>query len=348
MIRLRAGLTLLVALGLATPLAAFHDGGVAHCNGCHTLHSTEDGTPVVPAPGNDYLLLARTASDVCLRCHAQNLGSVLGLNPLAPPPEKGAGNFVFLLEDNLYDGPELPPIPIPGDAAGHNLVAPAHGLAADLRWSAAPGGSFPASELGCTSCHDPHGRDTFRMLYGAGPVQDGLATFVAPAPLASGLGLGATESEQRDRHTAYRSGMSEWCGNCHGRYHDGTGGDFDHPVDSVFGSAERDQYNAYHGFGNPVPGTQATAYLPEVPFEDAGAAIDSRSGPTSSSRLSCVSCHRAHATSAPGAGRWDFNVGKLADDGALSGSWPIPSPYPSPDQPGLCFKCHVTGTGSGN
>ena len=31
-------------------------------------------------------------------------GAVLGPDPLAPPPEKGGGNFGYLFEDNLNDG----------------------------------------------------------------------------------------------------------------------------------------------------------------------------------------------------------------------------------------------------
>ena len=41
------------------PALAFHDGGVAHCNGCHTMHNSQnseamnfapDGTPGGTAP----------------------------------------------------------------------------------------------------------------------------------------------------------------------------------------------------------------------------------------------------------------------------------------------------------
>ena len=63
------------------------------------------------------------------------------------------------------------------------------------------------------------------------------------------------------------------------------------------------------------------------------------------SRMMCLSCHRAHASSAPYAGRWDFNIQTWADEGMLSGSYPIPNPYPivGPDQGQLCEKCHGTG-----
>jgi hypothetical protein len=84
------------------------------------------------------LLLAESPSDVCLVCHAQRLGSVLGTDPLVPPPETGPGNFVFLTEDNLNDAPGGVTGPIRGDAAGHNLVAPGHALRADPRHASAP------------------------------------------------------------------------------------------------------------------------------------------------------------------------------------------------------------------
>ena len=59
----------------------------------------------------------------------------------------------------------------------------------------------------------------------------------------------------------------------------------------------------------------------------------------------CLSCHRAHATSSPAAGRWDFKVALLADDGRASGSYPIPNPYGGAAQGPLCSKCHETPKG---
>jgi hypothetical protein len=54
----------------------------------------------------------------------------------------------------------------------------------------------------------------------------------------------------------------------------------------------------------------------------------------------CLTCHRAHASSAPDAGRWDFNVTLLHEDGDESGSYEIPDPYSSVNQRSLCNKCH--------
>lgn len=330
-----------MASGLVLSLAparavAFHQAGVANCSGCHVTHTGEGGA-VVGA-----LLNAESPSDVCLTCHATSQGAVLGSDPLAPPPLLGAGNFVFLLEDELNDSPTGLGGPIPGDAAGHNVVAPGHSLKADARHTLSPGGGFPSSRLGCTSCHDPHGSASFRLLRGAGSAQPGTPAFAFPAPEAVGLGLrSAPESAQR--HTAYRAGMSNWCANCHGRYHDQAATGFEHDSDAVLPGPVRTRYNEYQGDADPTGGIESVAYLPEVPFESADATTSSTEGPGPGSRMMCLTCHRAHASSGPAAGRWDFNVTLLAEDGRPSRSYAIPSPYLDPSQGPLCAKCHVGG-----
>ncbi len=347
---------LLLLAGLCFVLAGsalgFHDAGVAHCNGCHTMHNSEDGTLVDPdSPnGNAWLLKDATPSDVCLSCHGGGLGAVFGTDPMAPPRELGGGNFVFLLEDNLNDGHGGGDTlagggwadAIPGDAAGHNLVAPSRGVGADGTLTAAPGGAFPASQLGCSSCHDPHGNTNFRLLYGAGQVvQDGLATFANAAPTAAGgpsLFFGAGESNAS--HTAYQAGMSDWCGNCHGDFHNNNT-KLIHESGTTLGGSVAGNYNLYNGTHDQTGGAQATAYLASVPFEDAANTANGTAGPSASSTVMCLTCHRAHATSAPNAGRWDFSVTLLDEDGLESGSYAIPNPYANPNQRSLCNKCHV-------
>ncbi len=319
---------------------AFHDQGVARCGACHVTH--EGSNDQIVMLGSDPLLLAATPTDVCLTCHGGGDG-VFGLNPGLPPPERGAGNFVFLFEDNLNDAVGGTLNPIRGEAAGHSIISMDYGVAAESRWAFAPGGTFPVNQLGCTSCHDPHGNANFRMLNGVGPVQDGFFQFQNPAPLAEGLDLGdPLATEARDRHTAYRRGMSDWCANCHGLYHrDRPGPDgFEHDVNESLRGVELSRYNFYDGAANPTGGSAATAYLPEVPFEDPAMTTGSTTGPGPAARVMCLSCHRAHASSGPASGRWDFNLEALDQDGIVSGSWPLPNPYGDLGQPGLCVKCH--------
>jgi len=329
-----------LAIG-AMPALAFHEGGVAACDGCHIMHNSEDGAIMIE--GAEPLLRASSATDVCLMCHSGQHG-VFGHGPLNPPPEKGAGNFVFLLEENINDGADGLTNPIGGEAAGHSIVSADYGLGPDNRWSYSPGGTYPTSQLGCTSCHDPHGSSGFRMLHSTGPIQNGLFDFIYPAPTASGLDVSDPQAvEANESHTAYIQGMTAWCANCHGFYHDeGTGNTFEHASDEVLGNNHAGRYNRYNGASNPNGGFAIDSYLPAVPFEDDKAATTSTAGPVTGARIMCLTCHRAHASSSPAAGRWDFNVQLLEDDGLVSGSWSIPNPYGGDMAQGqLCAKCHA-------
>jgi hypothetical protein len=327
------------------PTLAFHDAGVAHCNGCHTIHNSQGGQLVDPdsPDGNPWLLVDATPSDTCLSCHATRLGAVFAVDPLNPAPQKGAGNFIFLLEDNLNDGHGGATDPIHGDAAGHNLNAPGHGLAADGTLSAAPGGLFPASQMGCSSCHDPHGTEDFRMLYGAGRIVQEFYSFTAAAPDADGLSIFAG-TESNANHTAYigtTGGMSSWCGNCHGNFHDNDA-QLVHPSGSTLGGSIAAAYGLYNGTAQWGTGNPADSYLAAVPFEDPANTTTSTAGPSAGSIVMCTTCHRAHGSSAPDSGRWDFSVTLLSEDGDESGSYEIPDPYGDPgNQRSLCNKCHV-------
>jgi hypothetical protein len=336
---------LLLLAGLCLALGgnsiAFHDAGVADCGGCHTMHNSENGQLVDPdsPDGNPWLLKDATPSDVCLSCHSTGSRGVFAADPLVPSAQKGGGNFVFLLEDNLNDGHGDP---ITGDAAGHNINAPSKGVGPDATLSEGPGGDFPSDALGCSSCHDPHGNTNFRLLYGVAEIQDGLYTFTNPAPDAEGIAL-KTQTETNATHTAYKGGMSAWCGNCHGDFHSNDV-KMIHPSGVAIGGTIATAYNLYNGTSDQTGGNAATAFLAAVPFEDAAMTTTSTEGPTALSQVSCITCHRAHATSAPNAGRWDFNVVGPAADGYTSGSWKIPNPYDG-YQRSLCNKCHVKDAG---
>lgn len=319
-----------------------HRGGVARCDVCHTMHNSQDGAAVDPdqPAGNPWLLRQSNSTDICLNCHAGYVGDVFGSDPLNPPTEKGAGNFVFLLEENVNDGHGGGANPVPGHGAGHNVVSPDRGVAADPVLTTAPGGTFPSEHLACTSCHDPHGNPDFRMLYGAGrEVQNGLYAFTNPAPDADGLSI-YHGRERTGRHTAYRGGVSAWCGNCHEDFHQNET-DFVHPSGIAIGQEMADAYNGYDGTDDPLGGVSDVSYLPLVPFEDADVTVYSTEGPGAESVVMCLTCHRAHASSARDAGRWDFSVTYLVHDGVESGSYAIPDPYDSPNQRSLCNKCHV-------
>ncbi len=177
------------------------------------------------------------------------------------------------------------------------------------------------------------------MLYGVGAIQDGLFTFTNAAPDAEGIDI--SDSVTNTSHTAYHSGMSAWCGNCHGDFHSNNV-KLIHPSGEVLGGTIAATYNRYNGTGDQNGAVQATSFIEAVPFEDAAMTTTSTSGPNAGSQVMCLTCHRAHASSAPDAGRWDFLVGTLDQDGVRSGTYAIPSPYTMTGvrQRSLCNKCH--------
>lgn len=338
---------LLVAIAYSPSVMAFHDGGVARCAGCHTMHNSQDGQLVDPdsPTGNAYLLKDSTPSDTCLDCHAGYGQLSVDGQTLGP-----GGDFYWITQDVSWEGHSGTEV-VEGREHGHNIDAPGHGVATDSVLTTSPGGSYNSSYLGCNSCHDPHGEDgNPRLLYGIGETAAnyvGGYNFTEAAPVLIGnsrrTGIADTGAEKLAQHTAYISGMSDWCSNCHAGMHSGMTTNMVHPVDIGLGSELSANYNAYVTTGD-LTGTQATAYLPLVPFEDVANTTASTSGPTATSRVMCLTCHRAHASPYPDAGRWDFG------ETELSASHPAGEPYLAQYsgapldltvQRSLCNKCHA-------
>jgi hypothetical protein len=315
---------------------------VGACSGCHATK---------PNAGGSALTRDATPTDVCLRCHLLKNGASWGFDPRTPGPNYGGGQFVFLLEDNLADGAAGADRdrPIPGDRAGHNVISIGQGTQSDPQYVTSPGGSYRADNLHCTSCHDPHGRGGhFRLLYGNdypdAVVNGERFVYRYPAPVAEGIPLdGPAESDEH--HTAYRSGMSAWCGNCHGMYHQEVGtAAMQHPSDQILGVEMANLYNAYLGTGR-LEGQVTGAYTALAPVEFPESTIDFSGPVPANARVTCLTCHRAHASSAPRSGRWDFNIATWAEEGLASQSYPIRNPYEGtagPAQRQLCEKCHAT------
>jgi hypothetical protein len=140
-----------------------------------------------------------------------------------------------------------------GARHGHNIIASDFGYVADDALTVAPGGTYPAANLACSSCHDPHGRyrrfadntyattglpifnsgsynnsanpiagvaavGAYRILGGVGYQPKSLSGSYAftSDPMDVVVASTYNRSEATDgTGIAYGKNVAEWCANCH-------------------------------------------------------------------------------------------------------------------------------------
>jgi hypothetical protein len=149
--------------------------------------------------------------------------------------------------------------------------------------------------------------------------------------------------------------MSDWCANCHVNFHSQETNNFVHPEGDL-GSTVAATYNAYVNTDDQSGGNVATAFRGLTPFEAVNVdleTVDSMNytqGPTGVDQVSCVTCHRAHATAFDDIGRWDFDADFIVDSHPQAGDGGVgPNDATNKyyqytfiqNQRSLCNKCHV-------
>jgi len=268
--------------------------------------------------GNRYLLKANDPGSVCLNCHQQagetgpssyHVSTAEVDMPTGVPPRQLApgGDFGWLKKNYAWM-PSLGAAMLSsnGDSHGHNIVALDYGYLQDAAKLSAPGGTYPAANLTCISCHDPHGNyrrtadgsiatsgtpirgsgsvagspepeiglavGVYRLLGGTGYSPKSLAgvnPFSANPPAAVAPDLYNRSENVSPTRVGYGSGMSEWCRNCHPNIHtDIAPTPLIHPSGSggTLGATIAAYYNQYVMTGD-LSGMEATSYLSLVPFE---------------------------------------------------------------------------------
>ncbi len=162
----------LLTIGLSGMAYAFHSGGVAECEGCHTMHNSFEGKAMTVSggPTGVYLLKGSDQSSTCIECHGETpLGSSYHMvtpaasMPIGTPPGDytPGGDFGWLTKTYTWiprGTVATDTVTSPGERKGHNIIAVDFGYVVDGTNSKAPGGSYPAAALSCIGCHDPHGK----------------------------------------------------------------------------------------------------------------------------------------------------------------------------------------------
>jgi len=295
-VTLFALLAALVAVGMSTTAYSFHSGGVAECEGCHSMHS--------PASSN-FLMVGSDQSSTCLTCHDGPTlsGYHVSSNAATTPANMTPGGDFSWLKKTYTAGS----ITEYGRTHGHNIVAGDLGYVADDNNLTAPGGTFVSTQLGCTSCHDPHGKyrrlqsgaiaragapikasgsydnvtaneptateavGAYRLLAGSGysTTASGVIGYPGvPAAKAPGT-YNRSEAAQQTRvaygvsTAAGHTTWSNWCATCHPTMH--STGNTVHPVDTALGSDTATLYNQYVKSGD-MSGTIASSFSSLAPF----------------------------------------------------------------------------------
>ncbi|ACM21509.1 cytochrome c, 6 heme-binding sites [Geotalea daltonii FRC-32] len=310
--------TVLLTFAAAGNALAFHEGGVAYCDGCHTMHNSSGNAKMTvnnlaPGTGNAFLLQGSDQSSTCLKCHSGSTTSSykVATNPVpaagaAPVQFTPGGDFSWLQKTfNATVRGKL--VTSAGERHGHNVIANDFGYVADAKLTTAPGGAYPATNLTCSSCHDPHGKyrimdaagttvavtgkpinasgsygqlptateavGVYRLLAGAGyqPVSVlGNFGFANQSPIAVAPSTYNRTEDATETRVAYGQGMSEWCGNCHAGLHN-----VNYPTSLIhpagngakFSATIVNNYNSYKASGD-LTGTVATSYSSMVPYEE--------------------------------------------------------------------------------
>lgn len=312
---------------------AFHDGGVAHCDGCHSMHSGAASGPSLQK-GSD-------ASSTCLNCH--NGEARYHVNSSDGSNTNEGGDFHWTQDNGYTYVVRGTTRTFDFDNAGHNMLAADFGMANDATLTMAPGGSYPAAGLGCSSCHDPHGQANGGTIGGALPISVSGSYGEVPAAgtqagnyriLYDSAKVGFAEDAPIARANSYDgafvqygSGMSGWCANCHTSFYANSAAGGMHPTDVAVPAT----YNSYVATGN-FTGTVDTAYDPLVPVErgvttassdlpdPTNANLDADDGVDGTDQVMCLSCHRAHASAFGNALRGDMTEAFLAETWISLGS----------------------------
>ncbi len=156
----------------------------------------------------------------------------------------------------------------------------------------------------------------YRLLRGLGDTHQGV-TFSGVAIAIAPSTYNQTEATNQVRVAYGATGINtwgNWCATCHPAMH--SSGNYVHPIDESLTTAIANNYAAYVMSGD-MTGAIATSFTSLVPFiENTGDIPTLQShakndnsyltGPGSSDKVACLTCHRAHATGWPEMLRWNM------------------------------------------
>jgi predicted CXXCH cytochrome family protein len=238
----------------------WHTDKLLVCSDCHTSHNSAGGSPLrydnSPDPAQ-HLLRGADEVSLCLACHD-------GANPRAPDVLAPVG-YVANPAGGAFSSRG-------GEDTGtaHDLLPPTPVLV--------PSGDA-LMVLTCSSCHDPHGNGNYRNLRNRPGGQAGTGTPVVVDQTKIANGSNPTEVYP-ESNLKYRSGVSQWCLDCHTQIDVTHSHPYDRPISGSF-------FASYTTWSSVV-GVRVPVQSPTDPAV-----------PSTDDQVFCLSCHKAHGTGNP-------------------------------------------------
>lgn len=308
------------------------------CAGCHVAHTAQ-------AP--KLLKLGPTQTQLCYLCHGSGapgapydiqLGKSLmhkdkfdGTNDYAWIPST-AGGFEGILSGTTWSAAYQVYYSVSGstytpNTSRHNIWGYTSETGS-LNSSDPSGDTFipggwatiSGSGLVCSSCHDPHAGGPYPSV-AANPrllrtsVLGGAYTGLDTDFTLTWIGDYST-NDVAYRVSAYVYGSTNWCGSCHSKFNVG---------DNAGHTLNQGMYR--HAMNQPVD-TSHFVYAPGTP--DIGTPTETYA---SNAIIACLTCHRAHASTASVEGwaaSWPRSEGGTGSTSALLRM----------DNRGVCYNCH--------
>jgi len=174
----------------------------------------------------------------------------------------------------------------------------------------------------------------YRLLAGAGYTKDGVTFTGVPAAKAPSS-YNQTEASTQTRvaygvaTTGGHASWGNWCGTCHPGMH--SSGNYVHPIDQNISGGTITNYNTYVKSGD-MTGSAATAFSSLVPFASGtsdyatlATNVSSTAGPTGGDQVTCLSCHRAHASGFEYMLRWEQEYEFITKNSVYGGTDTTPT-----------------------
>lgn len=295
----------------------FHGGNALTCSDCHTIHYSENALPPTRAEAGGpwgRLLRYSNVNELCLSCHDGN-------EPKSPDVLAPVTQYVGSGDEHsgagFFSG---------GDgsvsANGHDLGGAG---------SSVPLSTMGPVQLSCASCHDPHGNANYRNLRpdpGTGGGRDillGTDVFENVSPPVPPTQSGVVQAYRRS-NIGYRSGMVQWCMQCHDLAL--TGGQTlgtSHPNEAAMSGflADAAHWLAGTGTGFGTATNDGVEGVPRLRFQEpGGSSYATSTAVAATNQVFCLSCHHSHG------GPYEYGM-----------IWPSNSPG-NADQDSGCQQCH--------